>query len=60
MKWATATTVTHASGPGVPAIAGALGDWYWRTDTPTTAGQRAYICTTAGGAGSAVWTATAL
>lgn len=47
---------TFNSGSGAPAIAGALGDLYFRTDTPSTANERIYICTTAGAAGSAVWT----
>jgi hypothetical protein len=44
------------SGSGAPTIAGVLGDFYFRTGTPSTANQRIYICTTAGGAGAAVWT----
>jgi hypothetical protein len=47
---------TLKSGSGAPALAGALGDFYFRTGTPTTANQRIYICTTAGAAGVAVWT----
>lgn len=47
---------TFNSGSGAPAIAGALGDLYFRVDTPGTALQRIYICTTAGAAGAAVWT----
>ena len=49
-------SATLTSGTGAPAIAGALGDWYIRIDTPTTADQRLYVCTTAGAAGAAVWT----
>lgn len=45
-----------SSGSGAPAIVGVLGDMYLRTDTPGTANQRLYICTTAGAAGVAVWT----
>lgn len=48
--------VTINSGTGVPTIAGALGDWFIRTDTPTVADQRLYICTAAGAAGAATWT----
>lgn len=44
------------TGSGAPGIAGALGDRYYRVDTPGTANQRIYVCTTAGIAGSAVWT----
>ena len=47
---------TMSSGTGAPAIQGALGDLYIRTDTPSTANQRIYVCTTAGAAGAAVWT----
>jgi hypothetical protein len=42
-------------GSGAPAIAGAVGDYYFRRDTPGTANQRIYICTVAGGAGAATW-----
>ena len=44
------------SGTGAPTIAGSVGDYFFRTDTPTTADQRIYVCTTAGAAGAAVWT----
>lgn len=45
------------SGSGAPALDGLAGkDWYFRTDTPGTANQRLYVCTTTGAAGSAVWT----
>jgi len=47
----------HYSGSGTPTIAGALGDLYFRSDTPGTANQRIYACTTAGAAGAAVWAA---
>ena len=43
------------SGAGVPTVAGAVGDWFIRTDTPTVADQRLYVCTVAGGAGAATW-----
>jgi hypothetical protein len=46
---------TLSSGSGAPTIAGAKGDRYYRTDTPTVANQREYICTVAGVAGSATW-----
>jgi len=41
------------TGSGVPALAtvpngGAVGEYYFRTDTPSTANQRIYICTVAG------------
>jgi hypothetical protein len=49
------TSVTISSGTGVPGIAGALGDRYFRSDTPSTANQRDYICTVAGAAGVATW-----
>lgn len=44
-----------SGGSGAPTIAGAAGDRYMRTDTPTTTNQREYICTVAGAAGSATW-----
>lgn len=44
----------HA-GTGAPTIAGAVGDLFFRTDTPTVADQRIYICTVAGAAGAATW-----
>lgn len=50
------STATISSSTGAPTISGNLGDIYFRTDTPTTADQRIYICTTAGVAGTAVWT----
>ena len=43
------------SGTGAPTIAGTAGDFYFRTDTPTTADQRIYICTVTGAAGAATW-----
>lgn len=43
------------AGSGVPTIAGAVGDRYWRRDGGT--GARLYWCTVAGGAGAATWTA---
>lgn len=51
--------VKLSSGSGVPGIAGAVGDYYFRTDTPGTATQRIYVCTVAGAAGAATWVATA-
>jgi len=41
------------TGTGVPALAtvpsgGSVGEFYFRTDTPSTANQRIYICTVAG------------
>jgi hypothetical protein len=47
--------IESASGSGAPAIAGAVGDAYWRTDGAD--GSWLYRCTTAGAAGVAVWTA---
>lgn len=47
---------TIYGGSGAPTIAGALGDWYLRGDTPGVANQRLYVCTVAGAAGVAVWT----
>ena len=44
-----------SSGTGAPTIAGTAGDIFFRTDTPTTADQRIYICTVAGAAGAATW-----
>ena len=52
--------VAEVNGNGVPTIAGAKGDRYWRIDTAQTAGSRLYICTVAGGAGVATWVATAI
>ena len=43
------------SGTGAPTIAGTAGDFFFRTDTPTTADQRIYICTVTGAAGAATW-----
>lgn len=41
---------------GAPAVSNpVLGDYYLRTDTPTVANQRIYVCTTGGGA--PVWLA---
>lgn len=51
-----AGNATLRTGAGAPTIAGALGDIFFRTDAPTTADERIYICTTAGPAGTAVWT----
>lgn len=45
------------SGVGVPNCGSPAGGLYFRTDTPTIANQRLYICTTAGVAGAAVWLA---
>jgi hypothetical protein len=42
-------------GTGAPVCPGTLGARYHRTDTPTVANQREYICTVAGGAGAATW-----
>lgn len=36
------------SGSGAPTISAVAGDYYLRTDTPTVAGQRLYICTADG------------
>ncbi|HEY5668023.1 MAG TPA: glycosyl hydrolase family 28-related protein [Candidatus Saccharimonadales bacterium] len=45
-----------SSGSGAPtARAGTAGDYYLRTDTPTTPNQRIYVCTVTGGAGAATW-----
>ena len=48
---------TISSGTGAPAKPNganpAAGDWYQRTDTPSTGNQRLYVCTTGGG--SPVW-----
>lgn len=33
------------SGSGAPSISGTAGDYYFRTDTPTTSTQRVYVCT---------------
>lgn len=44
-----------SSGTGAPTIAGTAGDFFFRTDTPTTADQRIYVCTVTGGAGAATW-----
>lgn len=46
---------TMNSGTGAPAIAGAVGDYFFRTDATTTADERIYVCTVAGAAGSATW-----
>ena len=43
-------------GSGVPdALAGTLGEFYLRTDTPGVASQNIYVCTVAGIAGAATW-----
>jgi hypothetical protein len=47
--------VAMSSGAGVPAIAGVVGDLFWRTNGAV--GSTLYRCTTGGGAGVAVWTA---
>jgi hypothetical protein len=44
------------SGSGAPAYSAALGDMFIRTDTPSTALQRIYICTTASTATVGAWT----
>lgn len=44
-----------SSGTGAPTIAGTAGDLFFRTDTPTTADQRIYVCTVTGAAGAATW-----
>lgn len=45
-----------ASGAGAPtALQGLAGTFYLRTDTPTVANQRIYVCTVTGAAGSATW-----
>lgn len=46
---------TFSSGSGTPTIAGATGDYFFRTDTPGTTGQRIYVCTVAGAAGASTW-----
>lgn len=46
---------TMSSGSGSPTIAGTAGDYYFRTDAPTTSDERIYICTATGVAGSATW-----
>ena len=43
------------SGTGAPTIAGTAGDFFFRTDTPTTTDQRIYVCTVTGAAGAATW-----
>jgi hypothetical protein len=44
------------SGAGAPnTLTGMAGQYYLRTDTPTIANQRIYICTVSGGAGAATW-----
>jgi hypothetical protein len=53
-------TAAETNGNGVPTIAGAKGDRFWRIDTAQTAGSRLYICTVAGAAGVATWVATAI
>ncbi len=42
---------TLYSGSGAPTISGVSGDYYFRTDTPTTSLQRIYVCT-----GGTTWT----
>lgn len=52
-------------GSGAPALAtvptgGAVGNFYFRTDTPGTVSQRIYVCTVAGtSAALGTWVATA-
>lgn len=52
-------------GSGVPSLTncptgGAVGNYYFRTDTPATATQRIYVCTVAGtSAALGTWVATA-
>jgi hypothetical protein len=46
---------TCSSGTGAPTIAGTAGDFFFRTDTPSTANQRIYVCTVTGAAGAATW-----
>lgn len=46
---------TISSGTGAPTIAGTAGDFFFRTDTPTVADQRIYVCTVSGAAGAATW-----
>lgn len=46
-----------SSGSGAPTIAGAVGDYYFRTDTPSNADQLVYVCTVEGEAGTATWVA---
>ena len=48
-------SATLSSGAGAPTIAGTAGDYFFRTDTPTVADQRIYVCTVTGAAGSATW-----
>lgn len=43
-------------GSGAPAFAAPLGSYYFRNDTPGTAAQRIYLCTTANTATTAAWT----
>lgn len=43
------------SGTGAPTIAGTVGDFYFRIDTPTVANQTVYTCTVTGAAGAATW-----
>jgi hypothetical protein len=46
----------NLSGSGVPSGPGYAGQYYFRTDTPSTSMQRIYVCTTASET-SATWTA---
>lgn len=39
------TGATLRSGSGAPIASGTAGDYYFRTDTPSTANQRIYVCT---------------
>ncbi len=40
------------SGTGAPTIAGTAGDFFFRTDTPSTSLQRIYVCTVTGSPGT--------
>jgi hypothetical protein len=48
--------ISPQGGTGAPAVGGNVGDYYLRDDTPGTASQRLYVCTTAGLPGAATWT----
>jgi len=47
-----ATVHSNTGAPPNPAYAANIGDLYFRTDTPSTANQRIYICTVAGNPGT--------
>lgn len=53
----TGSTAKVYVGSGAPAISAPLGSLYIRTDTPGTASQRLYSCTTANTATTGAWTA---